>query len=91
VLPPLKVQNCPPFVLSLEPIFIGKMLSRLQNWSLNSLFCKILIFLNIFVFFFKTSNINVNSMRKIKDFKTTRENLNSFLDDVENAKNDANI
>ena len=40
-------------------------------------------------------------MRKINDFKNdawkvkrvpkTFENLNSFLDDVENAKNDANI
>ena len=49
----------------------------------------------------KTSNINVDSMRKINDFKNdawkvervrkTFENLNSFLDDVENAKNDANI
>ena len=47
----------------------------------------------------KTSNINVDSMRKINAFKNdvwkvervrkTFENLNSFLDDVENAKNDA--
>ena len=49
----------------------------------------------------KTSNINVDSMRKINDFKNdawkvervpkTFENLNSFLDEVENTKNDANI
>jgi hypothetical protein len=28
-----------------------------------------LIFLNFFVFFLKTSNINVNSMKKINNFK----------------------
>jgi hypothetical protein len=49
----------------------------------------------------KTSNINVDLMRKINYFKNdvwkvervpkTFKNLNSFLDDVENAKNDANI
>ena len=47
------------------------------------------------------SNINVVPMRKINDFKNnalkvkrvqkTFENLNSFLDNAENAKNDANI
>jgi hypothetical protein len=54
-----------------------------------------------FEIFLKTSNINVDSMRKINDFKNdalkveriqkTFENLNSFWDDAENAKNDANI
>jgi hypothetical protein len=49
----------------------------------------------------KASNINVDSMKKINDFKNytwkverVRKNLkklNSFLDDAENAKNDANI
>jgi len=63
-------------------------------------FCKFFFFL-IFCIFLKTSNINVDSMRKINDFKNDVwqvervrnffENLNSFLDDVENAKNDTNI
>jgi len=47
------------------------------------------------------SNINIISIRKINDFKNNAwkikrvrkafENLNSFLDDVKNAKNDENI
>jgi 3-methyladenine DNA glycosylase Tag len=32
-----------------------------------------------------------NDARKIERVQKTFENLNSFLDDVENAKNDANI
>ena len=49
----------------------------------------------------KTSNINVDLMRKVNDFKNdarkvervpkTFENLKFFLDDIENAKNDVNI
>jgi len=44
----------------------------------------------------KTSNINVDSNEKndawqVERIQKTFENLNSFLDDVENAKNDANI
>jgi hypothetical protein len=49
----------------------------------------------------KTSNIIVDSMKKINDFKNdawkvervrkTLKNLNSFLDDAKKAKNDANI
>jgi len=46
------VQNCPPFCVSCGLIFIGKMLLRPQNWSLNFLsFFVNLIFLNFFVFF----------------------------------------
>jgi hypothetical protein len=63
-------------------------------------FCKFWFCL-IFLYFLETSNINVDSMKKINDFKNdawkvvrvrkTFENLNSFLDDAKNAKNDANI
>jgi hypothetical protein len=81
-------QNCPPaFCLSIGPVFIGKMLHGSQNWSLNFFFFVNLIFLNFFVFF-ETSNINVDSMKKINDFKNNTlkvervpnvfENLNSF-------------
>jgi hypothetical protein len=43
----------------------------------------------IFFVFFKASNINVNSTRKISYCKINV--LKYFWDDVENAKNDANI
>ena len=77
-----------PPCLSCEPVFIGKMLHGSQNWSLNFLFFFVnLIFLNFFVFL-KTSNINVDSMKKINNFKNNAlkvervpnvvENLNSF-------------
>jgi len=64
------------------------MLLGFQTWSLN--FC---LFVNFdfsyfFVFFLKTSDINIDSMRKINDFKNNAlkvervpnvfENLNSF-------------
>jgi len=53
-----------------------------------------------FLIFFKTSNINVDSEKnqgfqkqRVKSLtrSKTSKNLNSFLDDIENAKNDANI
>jgi hypothetical protein len=90
-----------PLVLSCGPIFIGKILLGPQNWSLNFPFFVNFDFSCFFLYFLKTSNINIDSMRKINAFKNdarkiervqkTFENLNSFLDDVENAKNDANI
>ena len=53
------------------------------------------------MYLLKTSNINVDSMRKINDFKInalkiervrkTLENLNSFYTTLKNAKNDANV
>jgi len=64
------------------------MLLGFQTWSLN--FC---LFINFnfsyfFVFFLKISNINIDSIRKINDFKNNAlkvervpnifENLNSF-------------
>ena len=72
-----------------RPVFIGKNVARFPTWSLNFFFFFVnLIFLNFFVFFFKTSNINIDSMRKINNFKNdawkvervrkTFENLNSF-------------
>jgi hypothetical protein len=63
------------------------MLLRPQNWFLNSFFVNF-DFSYFFVFFLKTSNINIDSMRKINDFKNNAlkvervpnifENLNSF-------------
>jgi hypothetical protein len=55
--------------VSCGPIFIGKMLFGLQNWSLIFSF-----FVNFdsscfFLYFLKTSNINVDLMRKINAFK----------------------
>jgi len=53
-----------------------------------------------FLIFFKTSNINFDSEKnqgfqkqRVKSLtcSKTSKNLNSFLDDIENAKNDANI
>jgi hypothetical protein len=68
-------------------LYIGKILFGPQNWFLNFFFFVNLIFLNFFVFL-KTSNINIDSMRKINDFKINAlkvervpnvfENLNSF-------------
>jgi hypothetical protein len=68
VLPPL---NCKiaPLVLSFGRILIGKMLPGTQNWSLNFFFFVNFDFSCFFLVFFKTSNINVDSKRKIKDFK----------------------
>jgi hypothetical protein len=58
-----------------------------QNWFLNSFFINF-DFSYFFVFFLKTSNINIYSMRKINDFKNNAlkvervpnifENFNSF-------------
>ena len=59
----------PPFFMCWRPVFIGKMLLGFSAWSLNFfLFCKFWFFL-FFCIFLKTSNINVDSMRKINDFK----------------------
>jgi hypothetical protein len=58
----------PPFCLSYGPVFIGKMLHGSQNWSLNFLSFFVNWFFLIFLYFLKTSNINVDSMKKINDF-----------------------
>ena len=64
-----KITKCPPSLnLLRRPLFIGKMLLGFSTWSLNFYLFVNLIFLNFFVFL-KTSNINVDSMRKINDFK----------------------
>jgi hypothetical protein len=69
VLPPPKLQNYPlPLVLSFEPIFIVKCCPA-QNWSFNFFFFYKFWFFLFFLVFFKTSNINVDSRKKIKDFK----------------------
>jgi len=85
---PFLIAKLPPSCLSCGPVFIGKMLHESQNWSLYFLsFFVNLIFLNS-LYFLKTSNINVDSMKKINDFKNNAlkvervpnvfENLNSF-------------
>ena len=69
-------------------LFIGKNIARFQTWSLNFFFfCKFWFFW-FFLYFLKISNINIDSMRKINDFKNdawkveyvqkTFENLNYF-------------
>ena len=52
-----------------NPVFIGKMLLGFSTWSLNFFLFVNLIFFLIFLYFLKTSNINVDSIRKINDFK----------------------
>jgi hypothetical protein len=66
-------------------LYIGKILFGPQNWFLNFLFFKKIWFSLIFFVFLKTSNINVDSMRKIKinalkveRVRKTFENLNYF-------------
>jgi len=64
------------------------MLLGLQTWSLNFFLFVNFDFSYFFLYFLKTSNINIGSMRKINDFKNNAlkvervpnifENLNSF-------------
>jgi hypothetical protein len=47
----LMFQNCPPFFyMCWRLLFIGKMLFKPQNWSLNFFFCKFLFFLSFLDF-----------------------------------------
>ena len=59
----------PPLNVSLRPVFIGKMLLGFSTWSLNFLLFVNFDFSYFFCIFLKTSNINVDSMKKINDFK----------------------
>jgi len=64
------------------------MLLGLQTWSLNFFLFVNFDFSYFFLYFLKTSNINIGLMRKINDFKNNAlkvervpnifENLNSF-------------
>jgi hypothetical protein len=59
---PLIAKFPPPNVLSCGPIFIGKILLEPQNWSLNFFFVN--FDFSYFLYFLKTSNINVDSNEK---------------------------
>jgi hypothetical protein len=93
VLSPPNYQKIPPLKIQCSMVFIGKVLLCFQTSPstfpfllFSSFFCKFWFFL--FFVFLKASNINVDSIRKINDFKInalkiervrkTLENLNSF-------------
>ena len=64
--------NCaklPPFCVCGRPIFIGKNVARFPNLVPQLLFFFVNLIFLIFFYFLKMSNINVDSMRKINDFK----------------------
>jgi hypothetical protein len=104
----------PPFFSKLPPtlknqcslVFIGKVLLGFQTSPSTFPFLLFSSFFvnfdfSYFLYFWKRANINIDSMRKINDFKNDAwkvervpnvfENFNSFWDDAKNAKNDTNV
>jgi len=103
---PFFFKIAPPLKNQCSLVFIGKVLLGFQTSPSTFPFLLFSSFFvnfdfSYFLYFWKRANINIDSMRKINDFKNDAwkvervpnvfENFNSFWDDAKNAKNDTNV
>jgi len=103
---PFFFKIAPPLKNECSLVFIGKVLLGFQTSPSTFpflLFSSFFVnfYFSYFLYFWKRANINIDSMRKINDFKNDAwkvervpnvfENFNSFWDDAKNAKNDTNV